>query len=104
MDTFRSDADTSVFLVSTRAGGLGVNLTSADTVIIYDSDWVSKPCKMFSFKKFKFFFFFFFFLKNPQCDLQAQDRCHRIGQTKPVGKIYFFNVMYMIMYYSKAYS
>ena len=40
--------------------GLGINLTAADTVIIYDSDW------------------------NPQQDLQAQDRAHRIGQTKPV--------------------
>eukprot|EP01018_Ginkgo_biloba_P025603 Gb_06567 [translate_table: standard] len=49
-----------VFLLSTRAGGLGINLTSADTCIIYDSDW------------------------NPQMDLQAMDRCHRIGQTRPV--------------------
>lgn len=49
-----------VFLLSTRAGGLGLNLTAADTVIIYDSDW------------------------NPQQDLQAMDRCHRIGQTRPV--------------------
>lgn len=40
MDTFRNDPDTSVFLISTRAGGLGITLTSADTVIIYDSDWV----------------------------------------------------------------
>ena len=55
--------DTFVFLVSTRAGGVGINLTAADTVIIYDSDW------------------------NPQNDLQAQARCHRIGQTKDV-KIY----------------
>jgi len=61
MDIFKNDPSVPVFLVSTRAGGLGINLTSADTVIIYDSDW------------------------NPQCDLQAQDRCHRIGQTKPVA-------------------
>ncbi|XP_045424844.1 lymphoid-specific helicase isoform X5 [Lemur catta] len=60
MHNFNTDPDVFIFLVSTRAGGLGINLTAADTVIIYDSDW------------------------NPQSDLQAQDRCHRIGQTKPV--------------------
>jgi len=49
-----------VFLLSTRAGGLGVNLTQADTVIIFDSDW------------------------NPHMDLQAMDRAHRIGQKKTV--------------------
>ncbi|XP_078430427.1 chromatin remodeling 1 [Wolffia australiana] len=54
------NSDTQVFLLSTRAGGLGINLTAADTCILYDSDW------------------------NPQMDLQAMDRCHRIGQTKPV--------------------
>jgi chromodomain-helicase-DNA-binding protein 7 len=47
-------------LLTTRAGGVGINLTAADTVIIYDSDW------------------------NPQNDIQAQARCHRIGQTKQV--------------------
>uniref|UniRef100_A0A061RSK4 Atp-dependent dna helicase ddm1-like n=1 Tax=Tetraselmis sp. GSL018 TaxID=582737 RepID=A0A061RSK4_9CHLO len=57
---FNSDPDLKVFLLSTRAGGLGVNLTAADTVIIYDSDW------------------------NPHQDLQAMDRVHRIGQTRPV--------------------
>ncbi|KAI5811750.1 chromatin remodelling complex ATPase chain ISW1 [Peziza echinospora] len=49
-----------VFLLTTRAGGLGINLTSADVVILYDSDW------------------------NPQADLQAMDRAHRIGQKKQV--------------------
>ena len=59
----RPDSDRFVFLLCTRAGGLGINLTAADTVIIFDSDW------------------------NPQNDLQAQARCHRIGQEKPV-KVY----------------
>lgn len=52
-----------VMMLSTRAGGVGINLTAADTCIIFDSDW------------------------NPQNDLQAQARCHRIGQTKSV-KVY----------------
>ncbi|EJS43823.1 ino80p [Saccharomyces arboricola H-6] len=49
-----------VFLLSTRAGGLGINLTAADTVIFYDSDW------------------------NPTIDSQAMDRAHRLGQTRQV--------------------
>ncbi|CAN6662386.1 ISWI chromatin-remodeling complex ATPase Isw2p [Trichomonascus vanleenenianus] len=53
-------SDKFVFLLTTRAGGLGINLTTADVVILYDSDW------------------------NPQADLQAMDRAHRIGQTKQV--------------------
>jgi ATP-dependent DNA helicase len=60
IDRFNNDPSTFLFLISTRAGGLGINLTAANAVIFYDSDW------------------------NPQMDLQAQDRCHRIGQTKPV--------------------
>ncbi|KAL8687210.1 MAG: hypothetical protein Q9218_006552 [Villophora microphyllina] len=60
IDSFNKRKDHKLFLLSTRAGGLGINLTSADTVILFDSDW------------------------NPQQDLQAQDRAHRIGQTRPV--------------------
>ncbi|CAG8477796.1 8924_t:CDS:10 [Gigaspora margarita] len=55
-----ADSPYFVFLLSTRAGGLGLNLQTADTVIIFDSDW------------------------NPHQDLQAQDRAHRIGQTREV--------------------
>jgi SWI/SNF-related matrix-associated actin-dependent regulator 1 of chromatin subfamily A len=61
IDDFNTDKTKNVFLLSTRAGGLGINLTSADTVIMHDLDF------------------------NPVTDLQAEDRCHRIGQTKPVG-------------------
>lgn len=56
----KPDSEKFVFLLTTRAGGLGINLTSADIVVLYDSDW------------------------NPQADLQAMDRAHRIGQTKQV--------------------
>lgn len=49
-----------IFLLSTRAGGLGINLTAADTVIFYDHDW------------------------NPSNDAQAMDRAHRLGQTRQV--------------------
>ena len=52
-----------IMLISTKAGGVGINLTAADTCLIFDSDW------------------------NPQNDLQAQARCHRIGQKENV-KIY----------------
>lgn len=57
---FQKCDDIFVFLLSTRAGGLGINLTAADTVIFYDSDW------------------------NPTVDQQAMDRAHRLGQTKQV--------------------
>lgn len=57
---FQTRPEIFIFLLSTRAGGLGINLTTADTVIFYDSDW------------------------NPTIDSQAMDRAHRLGQTKQV--------------------
>lgn len=60
IDKFNNDPDVFLFLITTRAGGIGLNLAAADTVILYDSDW------------------------NPQADIQAMARCHRIGQTRPV--------------------
>ena len=57
---FQQRPEIFVFLLSTRAGGLGINLTAADTVIFYDSDW------------------------NPTIDSQAMDRAHRLGQTRQV--------------------
>lgn len=65
IDAYQSKKESAPFIMmlSTRAGGVGINLTAADTVIIFDSDW------------------------NPQNDIQAQARCHRIGQERPV-KVY----------------
>eukprot|EP01038_Epipyxis_sp_PR26KG_P005994 gene5994-8252_t len=60
IDEYSNDSTIPVFLLSTKAGGLGINLTSADTVIMHDLDF------------------------NPENDKQAEDRCHRIGQEKPV--------------------
>ena len=60
MERFNNDPKLFVFILSTRSGGLGINLTGADTVIFYDTDW------------------------NPAMDAQAQDRAHRIGQTRDV--------------------
>lgn len=58
IDKYNEDSSIFVFLLSTRAGGLGINLTAADHVIIHDIDF------------------------NPYNDKQAEDRCHRVGQTK----------------------
>jgi hypothetical protein len=62
MDRFQNGTDdvAFAFLLSTRAGGQGITLTAADTIVLYDSDW------------------------NPQNDLQAMARAHRIGQTNEV--------------------
>lgn len=60
IDEFNNDSSIPVFLLSTRAGGMGINLTAADVCIIHDLDF------------------------NPFNDIQAEDRCHRIGQKKPV--------------------
>ncbi|KAF5731979.1 hypothetical protein HS088_TW18G00666 [Tripterygium wilfordii] len=60
MQRFNTNPKIFLFILSTRSGGVGINLVGADTVIFYDSDW------------------------NPAMDQQAQDRCHRIGQTREV--------------------
>ncbi|VFQ59291.1 unnamed protein product [Cuscuta campestris] len=60
MQRFNTNPKIFLFILSTRSGGVGINLVGADTVIFYDSDW------------------------NPAMDSQAQDRCHRIGQTREV--------------------
>lgn len=70
-EKFNRDPRIPVFILSTRSGGLGINLTGADTVIFYDSDW------------------------NPAMDKQCQDRCHRIGQLRDVH-IYRFVSEYTI--------
>ncbi|EGW33014.1 uncharacterized protein SPAPADRAFT_70946 [Spathaspora passalidarum NRRL Y-27907] len=70
-EKFNRDNKIPVFILSTRSGGLGINLTGADTVIFYDSDW------------------------NPAMDKQCQDRCHRIGQVRDVH-IYRFVSEYTI--------
>lgn len=60
VDRFGADGGIAAFLLSTRAGGMGINLVAADTVIFFDHDF------------------------NPQNDAQAEDRAYRIGQTRPV--------------------
>lgn len=58
IDLYNMDESVFAFLLSTKAGGLGINLTAADTVIIHDIDY------------------------NPYNDKQAEDRCHRVGQSR----------------------
>jgi len=78
-DFNRDDSTKFAFLLSTRAGGLGINLATADTVVLYDSDWSVQTGKVL------LFYLILFSSRNPQMDLQAQDRAHRIGQKKPVN-------------------
>ena len=61
VDKFNTDPKVFCFISSTRSGGIGLNLTGADSIIFFDTDW------------------------NPAMDKQAQDRCHRIGQTRTVN-------------------
>lgn len=61
INRFNKDPSIPLFFLTTRSGGLGINLSSADTVVLYDSDW------------------------NPQQDIQAMDRAHRIGQKRNVA-------------------
>ncbi|CAB4025988.1 SWI SNF-related matrix-associated actin-dependent regulator of chromatin subfamily A containing [Paramuricea clavata] len=61
IDRFNTEEDIFMFIISTRAGGMGINLTAANVVILYDSDY------------------------NPHNDKQAECRCHRLGQTREVN-------------------
>ena len=63
IDQFNNDDTIFVFLLSTRAGGLGINLTSANVVIMHDIDF------------------------NPYNDKQAEDRCHRVGQKRCLDQL-----------------
>jgi len=67
IDTYNNDDSYFIFILSTKAGGLGINLTAANTVILHDLDF------------------------NPYNDKQAEDRCHRVGQTRPVRVIRFIS-------------
>merc|ERR1719500_1190830 len=67
IDKFNKEQEIFIFILSTRAGGLGINLTAANTVILHDLDF------------------------NPYNDKQAEDRCHRVGQTKEVKIIRFIS-------------
>ena len=63
IDSYNHDKEVFIFLLSTKAGGVGINLTAANVVIMHDIDY------------------------NPFNDKQAEDRCHRVGQTREV-KVY----------------
>ena len=80
MERFNQDDKIFIFILSTRSGGIGVNLTGADTVIFYDSDW------------------------NPTMDAQAQDRCHRIGQTRDVHIYRYVRPMHSRYFRSSIYT
>jgi len=75
MERFNADKRYFCFILSTRSGGVGINLTGADTVIFYDSDW------------------------NPTMDAQAQDRCHRIGQTRDVHIYRYYKIQFFVLHY-----
>lgn len=74
IDEFNTSKDLFVFLLSTRAGGMGINLTSANVVILHDIDY------------------------NPFNDKQAEDRCHRVGQTRYLN-LFIINPNYLLIYF-----
>ena len=77
MDRFNRDDKIFAFILSTRSGGLGINLIGADSVIFYDTDW------------------------NPAMDAQAQDRAHRIGQTRDV---HIYRLVSRVQYFPSFYQ
>ena len=75
IDGFNEDPAIFVFVLSTRAGGLGINLTAANTVILHDLDF------------------------NPYNDKQAEDRCHRVGQTRWVNNFSGISVHLLLAFF-----
>lgn len=72
IDEFNKDSDVFVFLLTTKIGGIGINLTGADRVILFDPDWVSLSLSLH------------LIFQNPSTDTQARERVLRIGQDRNV--------------------
>ena len=84
VEDFQTRSDIFVFLLSTRAGGLGINLTAADTVIFYDSDWNPTVDQQVGGGRGEWVWIYLQCFGRLLLSLQAMDRAHRLGQTRQV--------------------